>query len=172
MPRRRDNRSTPVLKWIGASLCLLMFSLWFATRWWRPALTVRHGPKSEFIVAAQGHVSLYRFDYGPNDASTSWGVSTEFETNDERHVPETWHWGFQWGNDRTVRASPYAVPIWFPFLITAVPTSYIWIRGRRRAPNTCTSCGYSLAGLAVGAPCPECGSTSANSPTPSSPPAP
>ncbi len=53
------------------------------------------------------------------------------------------------------------IPLWLPFLLVALPTALAWrldILVRRRAVSgKCKSCGYSLAGLAPTAPCPECG---------------
>ena len=42
-------------------------------------------------------------------------------------------------------------------LIMLVLVPKAWRRARRHRTGCCVSCGYSLAGLAANAPCPECG---------------
>lgn len=74
----------------------------------------------------------------------------------------------------SVTAEP-SWPVPFPFVLSdsappstlvALPLSWaacglvLWaavLRRRRWPPGSCGSCGYSLAGLAEGAACPECG---------------
>ncbi len=53
------------------------------------------------------------------------------------------------------------IPAWQPAIVLA-PLAWILLAGamreRRRARmGRCAACGYPLAGLALGAPCPECG---------------
>ena len=48
-------------------------------------------------------------------------------------------------------------PIYVLFLMVAVPTVLLYLRGRRRIPpGHCTACGYNLTGNVSGV-CPECG---------------
>ncbi len=63
-------------------------------------------------------------------------------------TPSELHW-FQ------VRKSLFYVPIWFPFLLAAIPTVILWRRDRKLPPNHCP-CGYNLTGNVSGR-CPECG---------------
>jgi len=48
------------------------------------------------------------------------------------------------------------LPLWIPFLVVAVPTTYLWWTDRRIPPGHCQNCGYNLTGNVSGV-CPECG---------------
>jgi hypothetical protein len=51
------------------------------------------------------------------------------------------------------------------FALLSVPSTYRFIRARhRRLKGRCVHCGYSLAGMTVSAPCPECGRTASTRP--------
>jgi hypothetical protein len=53
------------------------------------------------------------------------------------------------------------IPLWVPVALAFATTAFLWWRVQRdgSGPRHCPKCGYSLAGLAAGAACPECGST-------------
>src|SRR6185295_14868892 len=60
----------------------------------------------------------------------------------------------QWGKRLNTRAS---IPLW-PILLPSAIIAYRAHRtGRRLSRAGCKRCGYSRAGLAAYAPCPECG---------------
>lgn len=53
------------------------------------------------------------------------------------------------------------VPIWFAFVVTAMPTGFLWFFDRRYVRRVkegyCSECGYDCRSLGVEALCPECG---------------
>jgi hypothetical protein len=57
----------------------------------------------------------------------------------------------------------WIIPFWALLISVAIPTAFLWRRDRRDrfGPGRCPKCGYSLAGLAAGAGCPECGTAGA-----------
>lgn len=57
-----------------------------------------------------------------------------------------------------IRSEALLVALWTPALLLIAGGAGLWKFGARRArPGVCGACGYALAGLAAGAPCPECG---------------
>jgi hypothetical protein len=50
------------------------------------------------------------------------------------------------------------IPLWpIPLLLTSAALWTWWRRIQNRVPGHCRACRYDLRGLALGAPCPECG---------------
>lgn len=70
-------------------------------------------------------------------------------------------WWFRWSRWNLGR--DIAVPLWFPFLVVAIPAALAWrldaLATRRAREGKCPKCSYDRAGLAAAAPCPECGTT-------------
>lgn len=54
-----------------------------------------------------------------------------------------------------------AIPLWIPFVLTLAPYLLLArvdrLDAKRARVGTCPRCGYSRAGLASAAVCPECG---------------
>lgn len=70
------------------------------------------------------------------------------------------YWRFSYEHGR-FGLNILGVPLWVPLLAAALPTAWLWHRDRRgnprNLPGHCGRCGYDLAGLPSGGPCPECG---------------
>jgi hypothetical protein len=49
------------------------------------------------------------------------------------------------------------VPLWVPGVLAGAGWALARVRDRKRSAGLCARCGYARAGLAAGAPCPECG---------------
>ncbi|MCC6661714.1 MAG: hypothetical protein IT437_12605 [Phycisphaerales bacterium] len=63
------------------------------------------------------------------------------------------------------RARVWILPWWLVIAAAGAPAALAFIPWRRwRRRGTCRQCGYSLAGLAAGAACPECGTSPACAP--------
>jgi len=66
-----------------------------------------------------------------------------------------WNWRFEkpgTGVDWLV-----IIPLWMPFLLVLIPTTYLWYRDWRAIPpGHCQTCGYDLTANTSGR-CPECG---------------
>ncbi len=78
--------------------------------------------------------------------------------------PEGCSMAFEWGNSRRWGFTQYSVPLWAPLLAMVGATTFVgWKTARmlRRRGQTqrgqCSNCGYDRRGLAIDAPCPECG---------------
>lgn len=71
------------------------------------------------------------------------------------------NWWFTWSTFSIPSAGTTlhvaAIPLWFLWLVAAVPTALAWRRRARVDPGVCPACNYSLAGIPPGSPCPECG---------------
>jgi hypothetical protein len=149
-------RFQSVTRWAGTAACLLVLLAWFSSGVWPPMVNLKHAPRlwltNGWLVVLGADISTRMpDDFGLWDNSVVQGSE--------------WTWYFRY---RTLRMpSPgcpttYCLPLWVPLAVLAVPTSWLWCRRLwpRFTPGHCPKCGYSLAGLAAGAACPECGSGS------------
>ncbi len=73
-------------------------------------------------------------------------------------VPQL-HWWFDWTRTRTYTF--VCIPLWPPALVCFAASALAWrldtLTTRRERHGACPSCGYDRSGLALPAPCPECG---------------
>ncbi len=138
--------------WVGSA---------FGRAWWRVPGPMSSRDTVLCIQLGGGRVTFLLDTYvGPTDAAQSlaahgglhgeWGASG-------------FQWRFSW--DRTQNPTCGAIwetqsvdiPLWPGPLLFGGPALWMAIKWRGCSLGLCPSCGYSLAGLAKGSTCPECG---------------
>jgi hypothetical protein len=164
--------------WTLLTLGVLVAGVWGASGWlW---LTRRFDAMGANYTVAIQYGTLFCMRASDTDGRDAWNL--------ERYGSSVWRWSFGWGHDvkepnafhnfgavQFSRFSPSTGPalkrieliLWpVPFLLWAagMPLLHSGILARRRAnAGLCKKCDYSLAGIAPGAPCPECGKASTES---------
>jgi hypothetical protein len=133
-----------------------------------------------------GDGSLYLSECKPSEWSTplvGWqsGANISWVNNTERSW--TWTW-WVWGDiPNDGRSDAHVYSVWPVSPLLCVVGAALFFPGYRAARRTrrqqCPRCAYSLAGIAPGAPCPECGTVTRHpsapahgSPSPATPPPP
>lgn len=136
---------TRILKWIGASLCVLLAILWCIStaRWmgWDGGKWDIYIGSGRGAIVYMGHIThpgrgLY-FEANPGARPIIWRFDLKRFPQDQEYL--------------------LAVPLWMLLLpLLALTVSAWWIDRSRVRPNQCRRCGYDLTGNVSGR-CPECG---------------
>lgn len=141
-----ERRRLRIFKWAGLAACLvltatLVWTLFYTVSVYQPGWggAIGFGAVGVATTNAQIHPQQMfsidrRFDGDPMDLYW-WVEVTKYDFGG---------WGLM-------------VPLWIPFVLTAIPTVVAWRRDRRPPPGHCQKCGYDLTGNESGV-CPECGS--------------
>jgi hypothetical protein len=155
MARQRRGRVRRATKWAGAVLCLLIAAAWTVSLFRHvERVDPRPAPRLSQFVMTGGCIAVGVTTSGALPGATrqhsGWSAA--------RVKPGILTWvPVLADNPAPIRWMTLIVPLWIPFVAAALATTWLWYRDRRAHPGRCP-CGYSLAGLAPGAPCPECGS--------------
>ncbi len=145
---RPHPRIRTTIKWCGLALAVVLVAAWVVTIWKNATYYSGDGG---FLALRQGSVvSMTPILPYPESPGFKWGVRPS-------SMPMRW-----W--PRWIVSSPISVvivPLWIPIVLVSAATAAAWrldVLARRRArTDACRACGYTLAGLTPGAPCPECG---------------
>jgi len=143
----RRSRTWRVFKWAGTSVCGLIFAMWATSLWLRVScFTV-----PVWLLLIDGTLCV-RFPGVPMHGNAEdVGVRVKVIEFDPQWalIGEYTGTGF--------RLTGICVPLWMSFALAAIPTTLLWLFGRRAWPAThCRKCGYDLTGNVSGR-CPECG---------------
>jgi hypothetical protein len=139
-----------LLKWTGTLACLLILLAAAACLRWQ---VIQVGDGRTFdIAAAGGRMSV---GWGPWGV---YGISVGPRLNTWKEIVAEWDRHALWGISaaHVARGGWLTFPLWMPFVLTGVPTGWLWWRDRRRVPAGHCACGYDLTGNVSGR-CPECG---------------
>ena len=136
---------------MGLVVALVIAIIYLASVWWSVHVG-RVGESGYYGVwVDDGAIGVMRLRGKPK-ASGSVGV--EFGAAEGASV-QPW---FNWRGYAAI--VPVEIPLWFPLLLIAVPTAYLWYTDHRAEPWQCPKCRYDLRGLDGGV-CPECGAKNA-----------
>jgi hypothetical protein len=128
-----------VMKWTGLALCTLIAAAWAASLvWW-----FEYTNQSDSLTMALAGGAVHITDIF--STKPGWSIA---RLSQPRVIwwPESDPYFLWW-----------AMPLWIPFVIVALPTGLLWWFDRRRpAQGHCHKCGYDLTGNVSGV-CPECG---------------
>ncbi len=174
-PRLRSSLAF-YTSWLFTLASATLFAAWILSGFYRCSFT-----RERFIATIEaGRLTTYRplkstplYPLALNIQSrpkiTQSGIShidTRFFSSECAWVasdPEArWRWGIAWQPDAAHLFIPrsFALPLWLPFLATAVPAAFFFSPARsflRRRAGLCPACTYDLRGLPAQSQCPECG---------------
>ena len=157
MSRRRAH---PVLKWIGAALCVLTVGAFIVSLRWNVKWTNATGECDAGLV--NGALCFVRVQTPKNikviDLSRmarGWSICPLTPGTRKILMPRAQT--FLTRGPIRLKVTRVNLPTWMPPIVFGVPTALLWWRDRHRIPpGHCRKCGYDLTGNVSGR-CPECG---------------
>ena len=140
----RPSRFRRVAKWCGVGVCLLLLVAWGVSLW-QDFGFIRRNSGAEFVVH-KGVLSFRHSESWPPSPWEGWFLESVFVDS------KTWSLFpvfFSGG------VNGFSLPLWIPFILTAMPTAWLFWRDRKPPPGHCQRCGYNLRALTLPR-CPEC----------------
>ena len=140
-----------VLKWVGLVGSVLLGVVWVLTLFGGGAYI----GFTKTIAVSSGRVGFLIYTNDPGDyVGWIWYRNRDVDLG----------WWPSYDDSTSPAAGPFLrqrtrrliVPLWIPFLLTAIATIMLWRRDRRRLVGHCRKCEYDLTGNVTGV-CSECG---------------
>jgi hypothetical protein len=160
IPVTRRGRVRRVAKWAGLVVCLLIAAWWFLSYAWSVSC-VDGGRALGRLLVSKGLIHLTfvsdaaAYEQHPSPKRRGWRVDRTWRFDRAAWWPGLHSFPYVLSGT-TLTVHTVWIPMWMPAVAVALPTAWRFWRDRRARPGHC-KCGYDLAGLAPGAPCPECG---------------
>jgi hypothetical protein len=171
---KRKGRKRRMMGWTLLTLGVLVAAVWVSSRWW----WARWTGQSYRVEVGYGTIAL-RPNFPPGsmgptcwnggrvppqyrewDTWLGWSFSRSPElstnTTERRAGVFVLSLSDYYGSGAMVTLWPIPLMLWPP---AALLLRSGYVAHRRATAGACTKCGYSLAGLTSGVPCPECGRT-------------
>jgi hypothetical protein len=155
----REGRKRRVAAWTLLLLGLLVAAVWVASGWW----SIQWG-RLEWRIRLREGVLENVHQVGTE--SSGWRVrpvqpGIDWILHDQEDA--RWNWQLVSRRSDGTHYSNTSVIVWPIPLLLWTPAALLLGSGslarRRATTGQCVKCGYSLVGLALGSPCPECGTT-------------
>jgi len=162
---RSRRRAIGVLGSIGCAT----FPLWIVTvPLTSKFVTILFQSRTLSIYIMKGALCL-ESDDAAEPMSTEFSVRRGFAMQRQVIEPERWDWGIRLpyagiAHGRHSQFTLVVIPLWLPFVLTALPVFALWYRTRPPLPGQCPKCRYDLTNNLSGR-CPECGIPITISPT-------
>lgn len=140
------------LKWGGPVVAVLLAVVWWMSGKWYAAYIW----PGDWVFRVERGVSGVA--HWPGEAKLYTGFAPPvWYLVPTKSTPFLWWFYAKWEPDH----QSASVPLWFPFVIVVGLSAAVWRRDwlakRRALLGHCVKCHYDRRGLAVAAPCPECG---------------
>lgn len=145
-------RIRKTIKWGGAAVTVLLAAVWIGSQWWNINW---YDPSREFDV----HLMAGTVGWSYREMWSLYGRVTPGWTLERFDLSLEWGVHYRIENGRL----SFRVPLWPLVFAGCVATIAAWrldMLARRHARlKFCAKCGYDLAGIAMDAKCPECGTS-------------
>ncbi len=150
----RTGAFSLVVRWSATVAFASLHIVWIASIWVEASIArgfARDPQHAQYWAWVHGGVVIAGENLVPGGGMTV--------TNDIFVDVPVVRWNFSYRNNRSYR--DVGIPLWAPTLLAGMTAAWCWRRERQRRrlaiAGSCPSCGYSRAGLAADAKCPECG---------------